>query len=91
MKNPFVLYFSAVPIARLSPPEQPGGPVTGSIRDLYTLTWSNEAPVSPAQAAALAALTKMDAVAILSRLDQYQAALNTCTAGAGTASGASAR
>ena len=77
MKNPFVLYFSAVPIARLSPPEQPGGPVTGSIRDLYTLTWSNEAPVSPAQAAALAALTKMDAVAILSRLDQYQAALNT--------------
>ena len=47
MKNPFVLYFSAVPIARLSPPEQPGGPVTGSIRDLYTLTWSNEAPTPP--------------------------------------------
>ena len=78
MKNPFVLYFSAVPIARLSPPEQPGGPVTGSIRDLYTLTWSEEAPIAPAQAAALAARTR-------------SAPPSACTAGAGTASGASAR
>ena len=48
MKNEFILHFSAIPIARLVPPPEKGGPVTGSLRDLYTLEWGAEHPVTPA-------------------------------------------
>ena len=44
MKNEFILHFSAIPIARLVPPPEKGGPVTGSLRDLYTLEWGGEHP-----------------------------------------------
>lgn len=76
MKNEFVLYFSAIPIARLAPPEVSGGPVTGSLRDLYTLEWGAEHPITPAEAARIKSLSKMDAAGILSRLGEYEAALS---------------
>ena len=76
MKNEFILHFSAIPIARLVPPPEKGGPVTGSLRDLYTLEWGAEHPVTPAEAARLKALAKLDAVEILSRLEEYEAALS---------------
>ena len=76
MKNEFVLYFSAIPIARLAPPEVSGSPVTGSLRDLYTLEWSAEHPITSAEAARIRSLSKMDAVGILSRLGEYEAALS---------------
>lgn len=47
MKNEFILHFSAIPIARLVPPPEKGGPVTGSLRDLYTLEWGGGAPRHP--------------------------------------------
>ena len=71
MKNEFILHFSAIPIARLVPPPEKGGPVTGSLRDLYTLEWGAEHPVTPAEAARLKALAKLDAVEVLSRLEEY--------------------
>ena len=64
MKNEFILHFSAIPIARLVPPPEKGGPVTGSLRDLYTLEWGAEPPVTPAEAARLKALAKLDAVEV---------------------------
>ena len=76
MKNEFILHFSAIPIARLVPPPEKGGPVTGSLRDLYTLEWGAEHPVTPAEAARLKALAKLDAVEVLSRLGEYEAALS---------------
>ncbi len=50
MKNEFILHFSAIPIARLVPPPEKGGPVTGSLRDLYTLEWGAEHPRRGGQA-----------------------------------------
>lgn len=76
MQDEFILYFSAIPAARLFPPAQAGGAVTGAVMDPYTLGWSDIHPITREEQQRLKALTRMDAVGILSRLEEYERLLS---------------
>lgn len=72
MKDEFVLYFSAIPVARLLPPAGEGAAVTGSVMDPYTLEWSRVHPISREERKKIKALTRMDGVGLLLRLGEYE-------------------